>query len=76
MKIARKLLIIYFKKRNVIPRLKKFGNLIYVSKRQRYAYLYINADKLERTMDAIKRIPGVMKVEESLVEMEAYNFSL
>ncbi|HEY8436449.1 MAG TPA: DUF2129 domain-containing protein [Haloplasmataceae bacterium] len=76
MEIARKLLIVYFNRKHVVPRLKKYGNLIYVSRRQKYAYLYIDAKDLDKTMNAIKRLQGVKQVEESLVDLEAFNFSL
>lgn len=76
MEIARKLLVVYYKNNQVIRKLAKYGHLDYVSKRLKYAYIYVDAKDIKPAMNALKQIHGVTRVEESLVEMETYNFSL
>jgi uncharacterized protein YlbG (UPF0298 family) len=76
MEIARKLLVVYYNHYHVIKKLEKHGHLIYSSKKLKYAYVYINAKDLKLVMNNINNIKGVTKVEESLMDMSEYNFTL
>lgn len=76
MEISRKLLVVYYNNPQAIKKLEKHGNLIYHSNKLKYAYLYIDAKEVKSATNNIKNIKGVYKVEESLLEMEEYNFTL
>lgn len=75
-KVSRRLLIVYYNHPQVVKKLEKHGHLIYTSKRMKYAYLYVNANDCKLAMNNLKNIRGVMKVEESLVDMSEFDFSL
>ncbi len=76
MEISRKLIIVYYNNKHCLKKISNFGNLIYHSNKLRYAYLYVDEKKVKSTMDNIKRIKGVTKVELSLSEMSDFTFSL
>jgi len=76
MEVARKLLIIYFNNVQCLKKVANFGNLIYHSKKLNYAYLYVDEKKIKASMENIKQIQGVQKVEISLTEMEEYSFKI
>ncbi len=71
----RKSLIVYFKSPRVIKRLKKHGNVPYYHKKRKYAILYINEDRYDEVMKDLKRLNHVRRVEESLLDDEAYRLS-
>jgi uncharacterized protein YlbG (UPF0298 family) len=76
MEIGRKCLVIYYNSHHCLKKIENLGNLIYHSKKLRYAYLYVDEKQVNKSMEAIKKIHGVNKVELSLVEMEEFNFTL
>ncbi|SET85927.1 Uncharacterized protein YlbG, UPF0298 family [Salinibacillus kushneri] len=46
-------------------KLRKFGHIITMSKRQRYVLLYVNQDEVEDTLEQIQKLPFVVKAEPS-----------
>ena len=76
MEISRKLLIIYYNNHNCLKKVAKFGNLIYHSNKLRYAYLYVDEKATKYSMENIKKIHGVTKVELSLTDMDEFKFSI
>lgn len=46
--------------------LEKYGTVHYISKRMKYAVLYINAERYEDTSKNLSRLPYVKRVERSL----------
>ncbi len=76
MEISRKLLIVYYNNQNCLKKISGFGNLIYRSTKLRYAYLYVDDKNVKTTMENIKKINGVTKVELSLTEMNDFTFNL
>jgi len=46
--------------------LEKYGNVHYISKKMRYAVMYINADRYDDTAKNLSRLPYVKRVERSL----------
>ena len=76
MEVARKLLIVYYNHHNCLKKVSNFGNLIYHSKKLRYAYVYVDESKLKQAIDNIKKIHNVNKVEVSLNELEEFTFKL
>ena len=45
--------------------LERYGHLIYVSRRMKYAVLYVNESELNAKMNQLVRLPFVRKVEPS-----------
>ncbi|MDO1605305.1 YlbG family protein [Lactobacillus sp. YT155] len=43
--------------------LKKFGNIYYISKRMKYAVMYVDMKDLDKAVDKISRMKFVKKVE-------------
>ncbi len=46
--------------------LEKYGLMHYVSKKMKYAVIYVNADSMEHTTKNLLRLPYVKKIERSL----------
>lgn len=65
MRVKRQGLVIWFQNKRNIRQLKRFGHLLYVSMRMRYAILYVNQDEVEDTEKRLKKLPFVSKVEHS-----------
>lgn len=62
MRIKRQGIIIWFQHKKNLKHIKRYGHLIYVSKKLRYAVLYINQDELDETMEELLRFPFISKV--------------
>jgi uncharacterized protein YlbG (UPF0298 family) len=76
MDIARKLLVVYYHNKNCLKKISNFGNLIYHSTKLNYAYIYVDEKSVSNAIEGIKKVHGVNKVEQSLIEMSEYNFKL
>ena len=61
----RKGLIVWVSDTKAARALEKYGVLHYVSKRMKYAVLYVNADKADEICAQLKRIHFVKKIEPS-----------
>jgi len=48
-----------------LKQIKSYGNLIYVSKKWRYAVIYVNQDEVEASEDKLKKLSFVSRVERS-----------
>lgn len=58
-------IIVWFQHRKNIKTIKRFGNLLYVSKKMRYAILYINESEYDETMAQLEKYSFVSKVDAS-----------
>ncbi|HLQ73975.1 MAG TPA: DUF2129 domain-containing protein [Bacillota bacterium] len=58
-------LIVWFQRRRNIKHLKRFGHLIYASKRRKYAVIYVNQSEVENVEEKLQKLPFVRKVEPS-----------
>ncbi len=58
-------LYIYFKHVRDINKLEKYGNVISYSKKNRYIYLYVDEDKIEKIIDDLNSKSFVKKVVRS-----------
>lgn len=76
MEVARKLLVVYYNNYNCLKKVANYGNLVYYSKKLKYAYLYVDEKKLKSTIENLKHINSVNKVEVSLNEIEDFSFKL
>ena len=45
--------------------LERYGNVHYVSRRMKYAVIYVNRDRLEQTIDGLSNLNFVKKIEKS-----------
>lgn len=75
MEVSRKLIIVYYNNQHCLKKVGNFGNLIYHSNKLRYAYLYVDNSHVKSTIEKIKKIHGVTKVELSLSEMSDFSFN-
>ena len=58
-------IVVWFQNMKNIKQLKRYGNLIYVSKRLKYAVIYINQNEIEEIEAKIMKYSFVSKVERS-----------
>jgi len=58
-------LIVWFQHKRNIKQIKRFGHLIYVSKKMRYAVIYVNQDELEEIEEAMLKLSYIIKVDRS-----------
>ncbi len=56
-------------------RLERIGNLVYISKKLKYAIIYINKDEYEEVTNRLEKLDYVKKVERSLVFELVEHFS-
>jgi len=63
MQINRQGIIVWFQHRKNIRHIRRYGHLIYVSKRMRYAVLYVDQVELEGIIEDISSLPFVSKVD-------------
>src|SRR5699024_8709969 len=48
-----------------IKQIRRFGNLIYVSKKMRYAVLYVNQEEVEATIENMSKLSFISKIDVS-----------
>jgi len=65
MRMKRQGIVVWFQHRKNIKHIKKYGNLIYVSKKMRYAIIYIDKSKIDSIEIDLLKLPFVSKVERS-----------
>lgn len=56
-------LIVYFNNRRVIRRISHYGRILYVSKHNQYAVLYVNKKQSSEIVDKLTQLNQVRKVE-------------
>ncbi len=70
--IKRKSLIVYFRSPKAVKQIEKFTSVTYYHKKRHYAVCYVNEDDIELTIEKLKNMKLVKKVEESLFETDEY----
>lgn len=65
MREKRQGLIVWYQRRRNIKHLKRFGHLIYASKKQKYGIIYVNQSDIEEIEEKLHKLPFVRKVERS-----------
>lgn len=65
MRVKRQGLIVWFQHKRNIKQIKRFGHLIYVSKRMKYAVIYVNQDEIEEVEQAMSKLSYIIKVQRS-----------
>lgn len=63
MQINRQGIIVWFQHRKNIKQIRRFGNLIYVSKRMRYAVLYVDQEEVEATIENMSKLSFISKID-------------
>lgn len=58
-------IIVWFQHRKNIKHIKSFGNLLYVSRKMRYAVLYVNQSEIDSIEHNLRKLPFVSKTEQS-----------
>lgn len=61
----RQALIVWFQHMKNIKQLKRYGHLISVSRKLRYAVIYVDQTELEEKLTKLERLPFVSKVDQS-----------
>ena len=65
MHVKRQGLIVWFQHKRNIKQIKRFGHLIYVSKKMRYAVIYVNQDDIEDIEQSMSKLSYIIKVDRS-----------
>lgn len=65
MRTDRQGIVVWFQHMKNIKQLKRYGNLIYTSKKQRYAVIYVNQAEIEEVETKIMRHSFVSRIERS-----------
>jgi len=58
-------LVVYVSSLRQVRQLKRYGHLEYVSKRMRYAIIYVNEDEAKETIGRLKQLRFVKRIIES-----------
>lgn len=69
--VERKSLIVYFKNDNFVKVIKNI-NIAYISKKRKYAVIYLDEGRLKGIKTALQRTKGVIEVIDSLSPMETF----
>jgi uncharacterized protein YlbG (UPF0298 family) len=73
--LKRKSLIIYFRNPKALKQLEKFGEIMYFTKKKKYAIMYVNEEELQEKVKEIQALKLVRKVEESLFDTNEYQIN-
>lgn len=63
--VKRQGLIVWFQHMKNIKHIKRYGNLVYVSRKRKYAVVYVNQDELEQIEQKLLKHSFVTKVDRS-----------
>jgi uncharacterized protein YlbG (UPF0298 family) len=65
MRVKRQGLIVWFQHRKNIKQIKRHGHLLYISRKLKYAVIYVNESDMDNTEEKLLKLPFVSKVERS-----------
>lgn len=74
MRISRQGLVIWFKHRKNIRQIKKYGHLIYVSRKLNFAIIYVNRDEIDHIIEKLANLSFIKKMERSYKPFVTTNF--
>jgi len=63
--VKRQGLIVWYKHQRFIKQIRRFGHLIYYSRKQKYAVLYTDVDKIEKVKEHLEKKSFIKKVQYS-----------
>lgn len=72
--LERQGLFVWFQHRRNIGKIRKYGHVIYVSHKMRYALLYVNRDEIDEKEAQLKNLPFISKIERSYKPYIKTNF--
>lgn len=58
-------LIVWYQHRRNINKIKRYGHLLYTSKQQKYAVVYVDQDRIDMIEDQLLKLPYIKKVKRS-----------
>ncbi|SER96881.1 Uncharacterized protein YlbG, UPF0298 family [Gracilibacillus ureilyticus] len=61
----RQAIIVWFHHMKNVKQLKRYGHLVHVSKKLKYAMIYVNQHDYEESLKMFKRLPYITRVEPS-----------
>lgn len=64
-RVKRQGLIVWFQHRKHIKHIKRYGHLMYVSRKMRFGILYVNQDEVETVEANLMKLPYVKQIEHS-----------
>jgi uncharacterized protein YlbG (UPF0298 family) len=73
--LKRKSLIVYFRNPKVLKQVEKFGEIMYFTKKKKYAVIYVNEEELQEKKKELQGLKLVRKVEESLSDTTEYQIN-
>lgn len=73
--LKRKSLIVYFRNPKVLKQVEKFGEIMYFTKKKKYAVIYVNEEELQQKKKELQGLKLVRKVEESLSDTTEYQIN-
>ena len=73
--LKRKSLIVYFRNPKVLKQVEKFGEIMYFTKKKKYAVIYVNEEELQEKKKELQGLKLVRKVEESLLDTTEYQIN-
>ena len=65
MRIKRQGMIVWFQNRRNIKQIKRYGHLIYTSKKLKYAVIYVDQENIEKIEGKLKKLPYILKTSRS-----------
>lgn len=64
-KVSRTGLTVWLKTLRQARQLHRHGYVYYVSRKMRYAILYVNTEEVDETIEALEKYPFILKIEKS-----------
>lgn len=74
MRVSRQGLIVWYKHRKNIRQIKRYGHLIYASRKMRFVVIYVNQDEIDKIEANLQKLPFVTKLERSYRPFVATSF--
>ncbi|WP_078060109.1 MULTISPECIES: YlbG family protein [Gracilibacillus] len=63
--VSRQGLVVWFHQMKHIKHIKRYGHMVHVSKKLKYAIIYVNQEDVEDTTVALNKLPFVTRVDPS-----------
>jgi len=74
--VSRKAMVVYFQSKKVEKEIEKLGvNITYINVKMNYLIGYVDAISYDKVKKQIANLRHVRKVEDSLLEMETFDFN-
>lgn len=70
--LKRSSLIVYFRNPKALKRIEKIAEIMYFTKKKKYAVIYVTEEEKEEKINELREIKLVRKIEESMLDNEEY----